>query len=424
MKNNDGSKQNKYSLDIEVNIDGNDRWDTPRILSPPVTIAVGILGATVISLLIWSVTYRLPVYAKGNGLLFNGQKLYGIRAQSDGTIKSVNVALGSEVSKGEELANLYIDDDEAKRIAASIELKSSEKNKQLANLLIPGELSRQIQSNEQLLKDTTRNIQQQLNVLKKQQDNLKVYAELESKGYLSAVELLGYQEKAIQLENSIGTTQSRLISLRATRDKIIRELNQSLNQARSQVASDRATLFIRKNMVDRVKKLFSPISGKVVQIAALKDNIVQNGEELFVVSVSEGKLRGAFLLNSRDGGEVKVNDKVLISPSSAPAQRFGYLEGIVESVSPYPTNVQAYTSIIGSDSLAQSVYQAQKSEAATLVIASVNYREGKELWVGSDGPDWGIRSGTTASIKAIFEDRLPITYVIPWLRKITGIDNF
>jgi len=423
VQNND-SEKHKFDPGSEVSTEGSDRWDTPRILSPPVTIALGILGVSVASLILWSITYRLPVYSKGHGLLFSGEKLYGIRAQSEGTVRSINVDLNSEVSQGDELANLYIEDDEANRLAASTEFESSTKNRQLADSLIPFELSRQIKSNEKLLADTTKNIQQQLIILDKQRKNLNVYAELEQKGYLSEIELLGYQEKAIQLENTIGTTESKLISLRATRDKIVRELNESLNEARSKMAADKAQLTIRRNKVNNLKKLYSPISGRVVQMTALAGNVVRNGEELFVISYPEGEMRGAFLLNSKYGGQVRVNDDVLISPSSAPAQRFGYLRGRVEKVSPYPTNVQAYTSLIGSESLAKSVYQAQRDEAATLVIARVSYDKGKPMWVGSRGPDWGIRSGTTASMKVIYEKRLPITYVVPWLKEITGIDNF
>ena len=40
-----------------------DDWDTPHILSPPITIALTILAGGVGSLLIWSVVYELPITA-------------------------------------------------------------------------------------------------------------------------------------------------------------------------------------------------------------------------------------------------------------------------------------------------------------------------------------------------------------------------
>ena len=98
--------------------------------------------------------------------------------------------------------------------------------------------------------------------------------------------------------------------------------------------------------------------------------------------------------------------------------------GRVEKVSPYPTNLQAYSSFIGSDSLSKIVFESQKLEAATLVIIGIDYKDGQLNWIGSRGPEWGIRSGTIASAKILYERRLPISYVIPWLSKLTGLDNF
>ena len=424
MENKNPPTQDKYTPDFAVVVDGSDRWDVPRILSPPVTIALGIFGFAVTAIFIWSVTYRLPVYSKGNGLLYSGERLYGVRSQSDGIVKFINTSVDSMVQKGDELANLYIDDDEAKQKAANTKYQSSVQNRQLADVLIPSQLASQIASNEKLLSDTRSNIEKQSMVLEKQKNNLKTYEKLEAKGYLSAVELLKYQQQAIELENTIGKTESTLIGLKATRDKTIRELNQSLNEVRSKMASDKATLTIQRNAILSSKKLYSPITGQVVQISALEGNSVSKGEELFVITYPEKKIRGAFLLNSKSGGEVKVGEEVLISPSSAPAQRYGYLQGRVEKVSPYPTNLQAYSSLIGSDTLAKIVFKSQRIEAETLVIVALDYKNGKLNWIGSRGPEWGIRSGTIASAKIIYERRLPISYVIPWLSRLTGLDNF
>ena len=46
------------------------------------------------------------------------------------------------------------------------------------------------------------------------------------------------------------------------------------------------------------------------------------------------------------------------------------------------------------------------------------------LWDGSKGPEWPIRSGISAKVKIIYKQRLPISYVLPWVKSITGIDDF
>ena len=177
MKEDLEGKGKRYEPDVAIDIEGSDRWDTPRILSAPVTIAIGVFAASVGSLLVWSVVYKLPVYAEGSGILFNGNRLFGVRAQLDGIVKSVNTGINQKVYKGKELAYLYLEDDEARRNAALIELEGSKRDHRLASRLIPGELERQIKANEVLLRDTKENIRKQKVVLAKQQTNLKTYIE-------------------------------------------------------------------------------------------------------------------------------------------------------------------------------------------------------------------------------------------------------
>ena len=58
-----------------------------------------------------------------------------------------------------------------------------------------------------------------------------------------------------------------------------------------------------------------------------------------------------------------------------------------------------------------------------LVVVKPEYKNGKLVWEGSKGPEWPIRSGTSANVKIIYKQRLPISYVLPWIRSVTGIDN-
>ena len=88
MKEDLEGKGKRYEPDVAIDIEGSDRWDTPRILSAPVTIAIGVFAASVGSLLVWSVVYKLPVYAEGRGRRGKGKRLGGVRAQREGSGKS------------------------------------------------------------------------------------------------------------------------------------------------------------------------------------------------------------------------------------------------------------------------------------------------------------------------------------------------
>ena len=106
------------------------------------------------------------------------------------------------------------------------------------------------------------------------------------------------------------------------------------------------------------------------------------------------------------------------------SQRTKIEDGYAEMNDSLWEDAQKLDGFIGSESLSKIVFGSQKLEAATLVVVEIDYKDGKLNWIGSHGPEWGIRSGTIASAKILYERRLPISYVIPWLSKLTGLDNF
>ena len=145
---------------------------------------------------------------------------------------------------------------------------------------------------------------------------------------------------------------------------------------------------------------------------------------MFVSRPSKGELTAAILIPGSDAGKINVGDPALLSPASAPPQRYGYLKGVVTRVTPYPTNLSAFASLIGSETLARQVFDSQESKVPLLVEVKPIYQQGKLLWSGSNGPSWPIASGSLSEVKVIYQTRKPITYVIPWLRQVTGMGEF
>lgn len=399
-------------------------FDTPQIISPPITIAIGILGAGVSGLFIWSVTYQLPITASGEGLIYQGPQLVAVNAASSGRLTKLNTSIGSEVNKGFELAILDANKQEVMLYESKQQQALANSNSSLASNLIPKELKQQIESNKKQLRDTERNISQQKAILDKQLKNLVEYQKLATNGYVSSVELLTYQEKATSLEKTIGQSEADLNSLIAKRDSTRRELANNLNTTRSNLANANATAKVREYGLQMARSLRSPINGMVVQITTWPGSVVVEGQEMFVISRKKGKLTTSFLITGADAGRIKPGNQALISPSSAPPQRFGYIKGIVRRVSPFPTNQSAYGSLIGSQSLAQQVFTSQESKLPFLVEIDPVYSNGKLVWAGSSGPPWQIVSGSVGEVKVIYQSRLPITYVIPWFKNATGLSNF
>lgn len=401
-----------------------DGFDTPQILSPPITIALAILTGGMGSLLLWSVVYDLPITASGTGLIYQAPRLVGVRAAGSGLLKTLHVQVGDRVQVGSPLAALDVKDQEVMASEAVRQQELAGQDRNIANETIPSELAEQIIAYEKLLQDLSRDIQQQQEILDTQVKNLNTYRQLEAKGYVSSVELLSYQEKAVQMQSSIGQARAQYNTLLAQRVSTKRELASTLNQARSRYASAEATQRVRQHKLLLSQNLRAPIQGEISQITTWPGSSVTEGQEMFVISPSQGKLTAAFLIPGADAGKINVGDPALLSPASAPPQRYGYLKGVVASVTPYPTNLPAYASLVGSETLARQVFESQESKVPLLVQVKPIYEKGKLLWSGSNGPSWPIASGSISQVKVIYQTRKPITYVIPWLRQVTGMSDF
>lgn len=414
----------EMSLGSVIHVSPSEDWDTPQIISPPITFAIAIFSSAVAALLVWAVTYRLPIYASSKGLLYQSPRLSSVTVKTDGLIDDIYVKVGDLVDYGQQLALLDFTNDQIRESTASIQSQLAKDNDTVASNLIPGELKQTIESYRKSLNSLNNNLLAQKKVLKKKIKNLENYKSLAAKGYLSEVEYLKYEEDLISMESSIGKLQSEQNKIYAQRESTRRELKKALNSSKSSLSQALEEKELKANKLRSAKDITSPIDGSVVQISKLPGQSVTEGFELFVISPSNSKgLKGTFLVSGSNAGKIKVGDRALISPSSAPSQRYGYIQGYVESISPYPSNPSAIASFIGSETLAKTVFSEEMEKLPLLVVVKPEYKNGKLVWEGSKGPEWPIRSGTSANVKIIYKQRLPISYVLPWIRSVTGIDN-
>lgn len=88
----------------------------------------------------------------------------------------------------------------------------------------------------------------------------------------------------------------------------------------------------------------SPIGGKVTFMTVWSRNQnVQSGETVFVVQPSgESKVIGKAKLPLQGSGKVLIGQKVHVRLDNYPDQEFGYVKGVVESISPVPTEDGVY----------------------------------------------------------------------------------
>lgn len=396
----------------------------PNVISVPILAAAGVLGAFVVVLLIWMVSYNMPITANGKGVIYKKPKLFSVRAKADGLVSDLFVGIGDKVEKGQMLAELILSNRQAEAKAALTEKDLASKSRALAYQHIPDQLNQQIISLEKLLETTDNSIQKQQKVLETQQSNIKKYKKLLDQGYLSEIEFLQYQEKLVSYESTVGQTKGKYNKLLAERASTERKLRDSINEANSRFANAKKSQEVSLNNLNYAKSLAATSTGQVIQISSWEGDAVSKGQELFVISPTKGKLIGTFLVDAANSGRIRIGDEVIVSPQSSPSARFGYIKGSVTGVTDYPTDSRALAAFIGSQTLSDVIYKKGESKNPLMVNVDLQMKNGKPVWIGSKGPPWPIKSGELASAKITYQLRLPISYISPFIRTITGDSNF
>lgn len=118
---------------------------------------------------------------------------------------------------------------------------------------------------------------------------------------------------------------------------------------------------------------------------------------------------------------LKVGMQVLISPSSADVNKYGAIKGSINGINSIPMAKDVADSLLGSDSLATKAYGDEINMIALTVELEKAESKSSYKWSSSEGPPFPIAVGTEGSATVIIDYTRPISLVMPFIRKVTGI---
>lgn len=132
--------------------------------------------------------------------------------------------------------------------------------------------------------------------------------------------------------------------------------------------------------------------------------------------VPREELKHLGFLSIGEGKQVAEGMSIRMDPSNLERQRFGSLMGRVTRISTFPVTSEGIVNMIGNKEVVDALL---KQGGTMLVEASLlpatNHPTGFQ-WT-SKGPEQPITAGTTTTCRITVEERRPITFAIPLLRK-------
>ena len=358
--------------------------ETPA--APLGALVVWLVALLLTVALVWSYFGRIDIVAVANGKISTEGSTKIIQPAVSGVVTSINVHEGQRVKKGETLLVLDKTTAEKDVATANQSLNAARVERDILRRLavggntdeiinkadLPDEtkaMLRQFASSQtalsaarqQAVNGTISNYQQQLqfnqqakNQLATNAQNLKNRkAEIEKQlPNANPVDKLRLQNELSNIDQRITSADSAVLGQNQQLLQSQSALTQAQNQSQTQnaetnsafnnqiIASEKRIIELENNLV-KAKQILAqttitaPVDGTVLSLTVKTiGGVVNAGQQLAQIVPEKVPLYVDAALDNQDVGFVKPGQRVVVKVATYPFQRYGYLEGIVENISP------------------------------------------------------------------------------------------
>lgn len=358
--------------------------ETPA--APLGALVIWLVTLLLIVALAWSYFGRIDIVAVANGKISTEGSTKIIQPAVSGVVTNINVHEGQRVKKGETL--LALDKTTAEKDAATVNqsLNTARVERDILRRLAVGGNTDEIINNadlpdetkamlrqfassqtalsaarQQAVNSTISNYQQQLqfnqqakNQLETNAQNLKNRkAEIEKQlPNANPVDKLRLQNELNNIDQRITSADSAVLGQNQQLLQSQSALTQAQNQSQTQtaetnsafnnqiIASEKRIIELENNLV-KAKQILAqttitaPVDGTVLSLTVKTiGGVVNAGQQLAQIVPEKVPLYVDAALDNQDIGFVKPGQRVVVKVATYPFQRYGYLEGTVEDISP------------------------------------------------------------------------------------------
>ena len=358
--------------------------ETPA--APLGALVVWLVTLLLIVALVWSYFGKIDIVAVANGKISTEGSAKIIQPAISGVVTNINVHEGQRVKKGETL--LALDKTTAEKDVATVSqsLNTARVERDILRRLavdgntdeiinnadLPDEakaMLRQFASSQtslsatrqQAVNGTISNYQQQLQFNQQAKNQLEINAqnlknrkaEIEKQlPNANPVDKLRLQNELSNIDQRITSADSAVLGQNQQLLQSQSALTQAQNQSQTQIAetnsafnnqiiaSEKRIIELENNLVKAKQVLAqttitAPVDGTVLSLTVKTiGGVVNTGQQLAQIVPEKVPLYVDAALDNQDVGFVKPGQRVVVKVATYPFQRYGYLEGTVENISP------------------------------------------------------------------------------------------
>lgn len=434
-----GSKSDIYRKRALENISSPEKIDELMVVVRPQDwMLLWSAAALLVVVLIWSVVGRIPTTVTGRGVFVIPRRVLDCPAPASGRLELLGIRVGDVVRPGQVIG--HIDQGEIwRRVQENRSLLVELQAQHRAKSALQSEQMRLHREQYDLARKTlqlqARNFQTELGEAERMESFLK--KRLESLRHVKDLGLIAETAgDLVDAEKDYANNQGKISLMYARLQQVQDELKQTetsdkgfareimeattqrqvqMRQLEGRIAEDEAEL--RKSSEVRCDH-----GGRVVEVAGTPGQYMIAGTPVARMDTSgdSASLVGLLYFSVGDGKKIRPGMPVQITPDTVERQRFGGIVGSVNVVSPFPVSREGAVSLIGSVEVAQKIMPPGAYIQVTADLEGDSSTYSGYRWSASKGPELKLSPGTTNSVRVAVEERAPITYLLPFLRSVSG----
>lgn len=384
-------------------------------------IAVAAFAALISLFLLWSVIGRIPSRVDGQGiLLLSGGTVVDSVAMVSGTLIAENVAAGDVVTSGMTIARILQPDIQLRLVDMESRLKALRASRQQAvsdeERLRQARLSN-AEARRVAYEGKSRDARQRLNAYQAQ---LQRQEKLVATGALAVATLQQTREQIELAAQDLSNVEAGLLEMEASgfaSEAESRRLINSLDQELSKTQAERDQL---AQTLTEFGKVQAVQAGALVEWKVPTGTFITSGTPVASIATGDGGLEMRLFLPPASGKRVRPGMRVDIEISGLPREQWGTLTGHVRSVSDFPATREGMRAILQNDELVSSFSADGAPFTAVVTLDPDPLAASRYRWVGGPGPAQLLSHGAIGKAKVTIEERAPIDFLMPMLRKLTS----
>jgi multidrug efflux pump subunit AcrA (membrane-fusion protein) len=157
----------------------------------------------------------------------------------------------------------------------------------------------------------------------------------------------------------------------------------------------------------------SLFGGRADEVLIQKGMVLDRGQNVAVVEEGNKPLEAVVFVPAEEGKQLQKGMQAHVSPATAKAEEFGYVEGKVSSVSQFPVTKSEMSAVLANQSLVDALRTGESQLQVDVKLLSDPSTPSGFQWSSSQGPPFSINHGTLCTATFVLGRQHPVNLVLP-----------